>query len=78
MSKITNEIVIDSSRKIGFDLVGFAKAESLDEEFLKLNIWLEKNYHAEMKYMEKNLEKRLDVKNIFPNAVSVISLGLNY
>lgn len=78
MSKITNEIVIDSSRKIGFDLVGFAKAESLGEEFLKLNIWLEKNYHAEMKYMEKNLEKRLDVKNIFPNAVSIISLGLNY
>lgn len=78
MSKITNEIVIDSSLKIGFDLVGFAKAESLDEEFLKLNIWLEKNYHAEMKYMEKNLEKRLDVKNIFPNAVSIISLGLNY
>ncbi len=31
-----------------------------------------------MDYMERNFEKRKDVKQILPDAKSVISLGLNY
>ena len=37
-----------------------------------------KNYQAGMDYMDKNFEKRKDVKNIFTNAKTVISLGVNY
>ena len=43
-----------------------------------LKEWLDKDYQAGMDYMEKNFEKRKDVKQILPNAKSVISLGLNY
>jgi epoxyqueuosine reductase len=73
-----NEIVIQKAKQIGFDLVGFAKAENLDEESSRLQLWLDNNYHAGMDYMQKNFEKRKDVKHILPNAKSVISLGLNY
>ena len=76
--KLTNEIVIQKAKAIGFDLVGFAKAEILEEESKRLMKWLEKNYQAGMDYMVKNFEKRADVKKILPEAKSVISLGLNY
>ena len=76
--KLTNEIVIRKAKAIGFDLVGFAKAEILEEESKRLMKWLEKNYQAGMDYMVKNFEKRTDVKKILPEAKSVISLGLNY
>ncbi len=75
---ITNEIVIQKAKEIGFDLVGFAKADELKEEIDKLETWLSNGFQAGMSYMERNVEKRKNVKNILPNSKSVISLGLNY
>ncbi len=76
--KITNEIVEDKAKKLGFDLVGFAKAEILEEESFRLEEWLNKNYQGGMKYMERNIDKRKDIRKVFPEAKSVISLALNY
>ena len=78
MPKLTNQIVIEKAKQLGFDLVGFAKADLLNDEVDKLESWLGKGYQASMGYMEKNLHKRKDVKEILPNAKSIISLALNY
>jgi epoxyqueuosine reductase len=78
MSKLTNQIVIEKAKQLGFDLVGFTKADLLKDETEKLQQWLDKDYHATMNYMEKNLYKRKDVKEILPTAKSIISLALNY
>src|SRR3972149_4387886 len=76
--KITNKIVIEKAKTLGFNLVGFTKAEELDDEIKKLETWLHSGYQSGMFYMERNIEKRKNVKNILPSAKSVISLGLNY
>jgi len=76
--KIKNEIVIEKAKQLGFDLVGFAKAEELTKETANLEKWLEMKYHGDMEYMERNLEKRRNVFKIFPEAKSIISLGMNY
>lgn len=78
MSLITNKLVIDKAKELGFDLVGFAKTEILEKESAKLNEWLKNSYQASMEYMEKNYDKRKTVSNILPEAKSVISLALNY
>lgn len=76
--KLTNQIVIQKAKQIGFELVGFAKTDILKKESGYLQQWLNKNFHGGMDYMERNFEKRKDVKQILPTAKSVISLGLNY
>jgi epoxyqueuosine reductase len=76
--KLTNDIVIKEAHSIGFDLVGFAKAEVLIEEISKLKEWLRKGYQSGMKYMERNLQKRRNVEEILHGAKSIISLALNY
>lgn len=76
--RLTNQIIIEKAKAVGFDLVGFAKAEILTEESEHLEKWLENKYQAGMEYMQGNFEKRKDVNQILPNAKSVISLGLNY
>ena len=73
--KITNEIIVEKAKRIGFDLVGFAKAEVLTEESSNLEKWLDMKYQGEMEYMQRNFEKRKDVSQILPGAKSVISLG---
>jgi epoxyqueuosine reductase len=78
MPKLTNQIVIEKATQLGFDLVGFSKADLLENETGKLQQWLDKGYQATMSYMEKNLHKKKDVKEILPNAISIISLAINY
>ena len=76
--KLTNEIVIEKAMAVGFDLIGFSKAEILIDESEKLDEWIKLGYQAGMNYMEKNIEKRKDVSQILPAAKSVISLAINY
>lgn len=78
MRKLTNEIVISKARSVGFDLVGFAQAIELTEEIDKLNLWLDKKYQASMNYMERNIDKRRNPKEILPEAKSIISLAVIY
>ncbi len=78
MNKITNDIVIQKANSIGFDLVGFAKADKLSDEVKCLDEWLKQGYQGGMKYMERNIEKRKDVSLILQDVRSVISLAVNY
>ncbi len=76
--KLTNKIVEDISKSLGFDLVGFAEYSDLSGEVKHLEEWLGNKFNAGMSYMERNLEKRKDVRLILPDAKSIISLGMNY
>ena len=64
--------------EIGFHKIGIARAEPLEEESKYLQEWLAKNFHGEMRWMEREPEKRSDPKLIFPAAKSVIVVALNY
>ncbi len=76
--KITNELVNNKAKEIGFDLIGFARAELLDDEIHKYDKWIELNYQAGMEYMSRNRGKRQNVSEILTEAKSVISLAVNY
>jgi len=63
--------------ELGFDVVGVSPVENYPEnQFYKE--WLARGFAGEMSYMERNAEKREDIRNIMSDAISVISCGLNY
>jgi len=67
----------DKALSLGFDLAGVSPVDSFPEnQFYKE--WLSKGYSGEMKYLERNAEKRGNLKNVLPDAKSVISCALNY
>jgi epoxyqueuosine reductase len=76
-SQISTQIREIASR-LGFDQVGFARAERMDPEAERLEQWLNKGYHGKMSYMENHFEKRVDPTLLVPGAKSVISLVFNY
>lgn len=78
MRAISNNIIIKEAKKLGFDLIGFSDCQILEKEMKHYQEWLSLKYQADMQYLERNLDKRLDVKQILESAVSVVSLGLNY
>jgi epoxyqueuosine reductase len=63
--------------ELGFEAVGFASLEPLEEGRHYLR-WLDRGEHAGMEYMRRRLEMRLDPSLIFPGARSAICVGLRY
>ena len=67
------------SLQLGFDLVGITDAEAIEADQVRLfTDWLSRGYAAQMEYMRRNFEKRIDPSKLLPGAQSVIVLGLNY
>lgn len=63
---------------LGFDHCGIARAVQLDDDARRLEQWLHKGMHGNMKYMENHFDKRIDPRKLVDNAQSVITLLLNY
>lgn len=66
------------AKDLGFLGCGITDAGFLEDEAPRLEKWLGKNYHGEMKWMENHMEKRLNPSKLVPGAKSVISLTYNY
>ncbi|MBZ9729559.1 tRNA epoxyqueuosine(34) reductase QueG [Salegentibacter sp. JZCK2] len=66
------------AKRLGFLSCGISKAEFLEAEAPRLEEFLNKNRHGEMRWMENNFDKRLDPTKLVEGSKSVISLLLNY
>ena len=67
-----------AARAQGFDAVGFAEAVLPDEVRARLNAHLTAGEHGSMAWMANRAEQRAQPRALWPEVVSVISLGLNY
>ncbi|CAA9408102.1 MAG: Epoxyqueuosine reductase [uncultured Pyrinomonadaceae bacterium] len=77
MVSLTEQIK-QKALEIGFHKVGIVRAEPLCEEGERLKEWLANDYHGEMRWMEREPEKRYDPRLIFPEARSMVVVALNY
>ncbi|AEI65216.1 tRNA epoxyqueuosine(34) reductase QueG [Corallococcus macrosporus] len=66
----------DLASSVGFDLVGFARAEPIPPDFLLS--WVAAGYAADMDWMGERAAERLDVSVLLPGARTVISFANNY
>lgn len=62
----------------GFFHCGIARAKRLDEDAVRLENWLNNNYHGSMAYMANHFDLRVDPMKLVPGARSVITLLMNY
>ncbi|SDC32513.1 tRNA epoxyqueuosine(34) reductase QueG [Williamwhitmania taraxaci] len=76
--KSLKENICIKAAELGFEAVGFAKAEHLSSEKERLNNWLNQGFQAGMGYMEKHFEMRLNPTLLVEEAKTVISLLYSY
>ena len=62
---------------LGFELVGITPA-TRSETIARYQAWIESGYAGEMRYLEKHLPLKTDVRRLLTEAKSVISLAMNY
>jgi epoxyqueuosine reductase len=72
-----SQLIKNKAHDLKIDLIGFTKAiPHPDFDFYKK--WLDQNYQASMKWMEKSIDKRSNPDLVLKNAESMISCGLIY
>ncbi|TPW10377.1 MAG: putative 4Fe-4S ferredoxin, iron-sulfur binding, partial [bacterium] len=70
-------IVRDSARGLGFHAVGIARSAQLPEGDV-FRAWLMDGRHADMAYMERRVEERLDPVQLDPSFRSIVSVAMSY
>ena len=73
-----SQVIKTEAKRLGFMSCGISRAGFLEKEAPRLENWLNRNMHGEMRYMENNFDKRLDPTKLVEGSKSVISLLLNY
>ena len=75
---ITAEIVKDIAHECGFELAGIAPCDP-PTDFARYQDWVARGMAGEMRYLtDRRAEMRRDVRNLLPNARSVICVGKLY
>lgn len=79
MKKANTVSIKNKAIELGFDAIGIAQAAEISEDITRAFIsWIQNKGHADMAYMENNLEKRLNPKLLVEGARSIIVVALNY
>jgi epoxyqueuosine reductase len=71
-------LIRDKALSLGFDAVGFCRAELGPEARERLVAFLAKGQHGDMGWLADRAEKRSHPRSLWPEARSVIALGLSY
>ena len=76
-----NSLTVSIKQKayeFGFDLCGIAKSRSLNEQYPYLKDWIDAGMNDKMRYLARDIKKRLDPGILFPGARSLVVTGLSY
>ncbi|MEP6393302.1 MAG: QueG-associated DUF1730 domain-containing protein, partial [Alteripontixanthobacter sp.] len=68
----------EEARRLGFASVGFAPAADDPVRSARLREWLDAGHHGSMEWMEDRAEVRQGPQSMWPEAQSVIALGMSY
>jgi epoxyqueuosine reductase len=73
-----NQRIDEHARKLGFASVGFTGAQEDSLRSQRLEEWLGEGRHGTMEWMETRLHHRRSPQGLWPEAKSVIALGMSY
>jgi epoxyqueuosine reductase len=74
----TKAAIREEALRLGFDAVRFTEALLPPSARARLDAFVESGAHGAMAWMETRREQRAQPRALWPEAVSVIALGLNY
>lgn len=77
-AEINARLIKQEAYRLGFMQCGIAAAKELTEDAHHLEQWLKKGLQADMGYMERHFDLRIDPRKLVPGAKSVITVLLNY
>ena len=79
MSELLSSLKIKSlALDAGFQKCGIARAHTLTEAAEEFRLSIAKDYHAEMRFLERNIDGRFTPETLLPGCKSVVVVTYNY
>jgi epoxyqueuosine reductase len=78
VAKNPKSLIRDRALALGFDAIGFCRAELGPEARQRLRDFLAAGQHGEMDWLARRDDQRSHPQSLWPDARSVIALGLSY
>lgn len=75
---MTTGAIRDKALALGFDTIGFAKAETDADARSRLSEFLENGFHGDMGWLAAKADRRASPRTLWPDARSVVVVGANY
>ncbi|MEN3046012.1 MAG: tRNA epoxyqueuosine(34) reductase QueG [Candidatus Hydrothermales bacterium] len=72
------EFIIEKLKEEKIYIYGFADPSIDENDVLSLKSWIKNKYHADMYWVEKTLDKRIDVKKVYSEVESVLVVAIPY
>jgi len=72
------EAIRTRARGLGFDAVGFAAAAQAPRDAANLRSFIDRGLHGDMAWMADTARRRADPQVLWPEARSIVSLGVSY
>lgn len=72
------KIIIDKALNYGFDIVKFTTPTIFAKDKNYLKQFIQKNYYGDMHWLKRHFEKKINPKNLWNQAQTIIILGTNY
>ncbi len=72
------EAILSHARTLGLDAAAITRAALPESARRDLGLFLDQGRHGEMAWMETTRARRGDPRVLWPEAVSIVTLGLNY
>ena len=72
-----NQQIKNIGLQLGFQATGITTT-SLDQQHAHYAKWIQNNFHGDMSYMERNVDKRLNPAELVPDTLTVICTRMNY
>jgi len=73
-----SSLIKSKASSLGFDLCGITRSRRLSEYEEPFREWCRSGMNDMMTYLSRNVEKRIDPSLFFPEARSVVVVGMNY
>lgn len=77
-SEAAKAAIREQALGLGFDTVGFTRAEAPPDQGGRLRAFLADGMHGDMGWMETTADRRADPQVLWPEARSAVVVGLNY
>jgi epoxyqueuosine reductase len=75
---LTYRQIHEYASEVGFDLCGIAPCNRLEQQESFFRHWLADGRHASLEYLERNIEKRFDVRQLVEGATTLVVCAINY
>ncbi len=75
---MTTSAIRDKALALGFDTVGFAKAETDADARTWLSEFIANGFHGDMGWLAAKADRRASPRTLWPDARSVVVVGANY